>query len=46
MTERLWVLTERLNVCGPLDELGAEGCMILKQVVNTQGNHLDLFELL
>ena len=43
---RLWVLAEGLNVSDPLDELGAEGSMILKQVVNTQGSHLDIVDLL
>ena len=46
MTGRLWVLVERLNFCYPSDELGAEGSVILKLVVNTRGDHLDIVELL
>jgi hypothetical protein len=45
MSGRLWVLVERLDVCDPSDELGVQASMILKQVVNTQVNHLDLIEL-
>jgi hypothetical protein len=41
-----WFLVERLNVCDPLDELGAETSVILKQVVNTQVYHQDLVELI
>jgi len=44
MTERLWVLVERLNVCDLSDELGAEGSVALKLVVNTQVNHLYLVD--
>ena len=46
MTRRLWVLVESLNACDPSDELGSEGSIILKQIVNTQGNHLDIVDLL
>jgi hypothetical protein len=46
MTGRLWVLVEGLNVSDPSDKLGSEGSIILKLVVNTQCNHLDLVELL
>jgi len=35
-----------LNVSDPSDELGSDGSTILKLVVNIQGNHLDLVELL
>ena len=45
MTGRLWVLLEGLNVCNPLNELGAEGSVILKEVVNTRSDHLDSDEL-
>ena len=45
MTGRLWVLVERLDVCDPSDELDVEASIILKEVVNTQVNHLDLVEL-
>ena len=30
--------------CYPSNELGAEGSIILKFVVNSPGNHLDLIE--
>jgi hypothetical protein len=40
MRGRYWVLVERLVVCDPSDELDREGSEILKEVVNTQGNHL------
>jgi len=46
MLGRLWVLVERLNASDPLDELGAEGRIILKLVVHTQGNNLDIVDLL
>jgi hypothetical protein len=45
MTGRLWVLVERLNVCDPSDELDADGSVLLKLVVNTQGDHLGIVEL-
>jgi hypothetical protein len=46
MTGRLWVLVEGLNVSDPSDELGEDGSIILKVVVHTQGDRLDLVELL
>jgi hypothetical protein len=45
MLEHLCVLLAGLNICGSEDELGAERSIILKLVVNTQGNNLDFFEL-
>ena len=45
MTGRLWVLVEGLNVSDHWDGLGEDGCIILKVVVHTQGDHLDLDEL-
>jgi len=36
MTERFGVLVEELNDSNSLDELGAEGSIILKLVVNTR----------
>jgi len=35
-----------LNVSDPLDKLGAEGRIILKLVVHTQGNNLDIVDIL
>jgi hypothetical protein len=32
-------------VCDPSDELGSEGSVVLKLVVNTQGDHLGVVEL-
>ena len=46
MTGRIWVLVEGLNVSDPSDELGEDGSIILKVVVHTQGDRLDLVELL
>jgi hypothetical protein len=38
-------LVEGLIVSDPLDDLGAEGSIILKKFVNTQDYHLDSVEL-
>jgi hypothetical protein len=45
MTGRLWVFVVRLIVREPSVGLGEDGSIILKQVVNTQGDHLDFVEL-
>jgi len=46
MTGRLRVLVERLIVNYPSNQLGEEESILLKLVVNTQGVHLDLVQLL